>query len=147
MMNNDTQTARYSYPGDYVPLLKEEQIDEELSRFHEGEILLPPVNITELPAAFKVEIAIPGIRREDFLVHIDGNELYVRVLRKELASKGVQNFKLHEFNNVCFEKRINLPSNTDTEFMSAEYKGGMLQIVIPKTPEPVKSPYIQVVVY
>jgi len=139
--------ACYSYPGEYVPLLTDEQINEELCRCHEGKMLVPPVNLVELPDAFKVEIAMPGLRREDFLVHIDGNVLYVRVLHKETATKDLQNFKLHEFNYVCFEKSIHLPPDADPGFMSAEYKAGMLQVVVPKTQHAVKSPYVQVVVY
>ena len=36
------------YPGAYVPLLKEEEVQEELKRPHKGETILPPVNVTEL---------------------------------------------------------------------------------------------------
>ncbi len=57
------------YPGDYMPLLRAEEIEEELKLSHEGEALFPPVNITELADSFKVEVAIPGVRREDFLLH------------------------------------------------------------------------------
>lgn len=130
-----------------MPLLKKEQIDEELCRFHEGEMLFPPVNIEELADAFKMEIAIPGIKRENFLVNIDGHVLFVRVLHKRPGHKKGPNFKLRVFNDVCFERRINLPVNADAEFISAEYKGGILQVIMPKTTRPVKNLHMQVVVY
>jgi HSP20 family protein len=147
MYNDLTHTMHYSYPGNYVPLLREEQIDEELGHCQEGDMLFPPVNISELPGAYKLEVAIPGIRREEFLIHIDDNVLFVRVLHKNREEAGVQNFQLHEFNYVCFERKINLPANADPAFLSAEYKGGILQVIVPKAARPVDGPSIQVVVY
>lgn len=135
------------YPGGYVPLLRPEEIDEGLRLCHEGQMLLPPVNITELPDSYKVEIAIPGLRRQDFLLHAKGNVLFVRVLHRDMGSKEVRHFQLHEFNYECFDRHITLPDNADPEFSSAEYKRGLLQIVMPKTNRPVKNEYNRIVVY
>lgn len=147
-MYNDTSTiSSYAYPGDYVPLLSEDQIDFELCRVSENGALVPPVNVVELADTFRVEIAIPGMRREDFLIHIDGNVLDVRVLHKEASPWEAPNFKLREFNYKCFEKRINLPFNADAEFLSAEYKAGVLRVIMPKADYPVRCPYMRVVVY
>src|SRR5688572_30751223 len=113
MENETTYTTAYCYPGDYVPLLKQEEFQEELAQFREAEMLFPPANISELPDAYHVEVAMPGLRREEFLVHIEGNVLCVRVLHKETGLKVVPKLRVHEFNNVCFERRINLPANAD----------------------------------
>ncbi|MFC0775038.1 Hsp20/alpha crystallin family protein [Terrimonas alba] len=147
MHNEITCDIHYSYPGRYVPLLKEEHIDEELRHFHEGDMFLPPANIEELADTFRIEIAMPGLKREDFLIHIDSNVLFIRVLRKEARLKKRSDFKLHEFNYACFERRITLPPNADAEFMSAEYKNGMLQVMIPKATQPVTNPHSRIVVY
>ena len=135
------------YPGDYVPLLKAEEIEEELRHSHEGQALFPPVNITELADSFKVEVAIPGVRREDFLVHADENILFVRVLHKEYVLEGSERFQLHEFNYKCFDRQVVLPDNADAEFISAEYKAGILRIYIPKLNQPAKSRHTRIVVY
>lgn len=137
----------YSYPGDYVPLLKPEEIDEELKLTNEGDMLIPPVNITEQADSFKIDVAIPGVKREDFLVHTNENVLFVRVLHKDYGPKEVQHFQLHEFNYKCFDRHITLPDNADPEFSSAEYKGGILQLVMPKTNQPVKNRHNRIVVY
>jgi len=135
------------YPGDYVPLLSAREIEEELKLSHEGEALFPPVNITELADSFKVEVAIPGVRREDFLLHTDGNVLFVRVLHKEYLVEGSERFQLHEFNYQCFDRRVVLPDNADAEFMSAEYKAGILRLYIPKSDQPAKNRHTTIVVY
>jgi len=147
MYNDTAYTTGCSYPGEYVPLLRQEQFDQEWGRFHEGEMLFPPVNISELPDAYKVEVAIPGIRREELLVHMEGNVLFVRVLHKEMGLKANPKFQLHEFNYVCFERHIDLPADADPAFMSAEYKAGILQVIIPKTTCPIDGPCVQVAVY
>lgn len=135
------------YPGHYVPLLKPEEIDEELRLSHEGEMLFPPVNITEMADSFKIDVAIPGVKREDFLVHTNENVLFVRVLQKDFGPKEVQHFQLHEFNYQCFDRHVTLPDDADPEFSSAEYKGGILQVVMSKTKRPAKNRHNRIVVY
>jgi HSP20 family protein len=135
------------YPGEYVPLLKTEEIEEELRHSHEGEALFPPVNITELADSFKVEVAIPGVRRENFLLHANENILFVRVLHKEHVLQGEECFQLHEFNYECFDRRIILPENVDPEFTSAEYKAGILRLHVPKSTLPAKNMHTRIVVY
>ena len=122
-MINDVlyDTGCLIYLGAYVPLLKEEEVQEELKRSHEGETVYPPVNVTELADSFKVEVAIPGVKRENFLVHADENILSVCVVHKECGLHVGETFQLHEFNCDCFERDIILPDNTDSEFISAEY--------------------------
>lgn len=146
-MAHENISTCYTYPGSYVPLLTPEQIDEELCRIHIGDLQLPPVNIEELGDAFKIEIAVPGLKREDFLIHIDSHTLYIRVLNTDLQKKANINFKQHEFNFECFEKRIRLPQNADAGFLSAEYKTGLLVVTIPKSSRPVENPHLQIVVY
>jgi len=148
MKNDILYSPGYSiYPGDYVPLLKAEEIEEELKHSHEGEALFPPVNITELADSFKVEVAIPGVRREDFLLHTTDNILFVRVLNKEYKLHGAERFQLHEFNYECFDRHIVLPENADAEFTSAEYKAGILRLYLPKTDQPSKNRPTTIVVY
>ena len=148
MVNDDINNAGCStYPGGYVPLIKEEEMRRELKRSHEGKMLLPPVNIAELSDSFKVEVAIPGVKREDFLIHADGNVLSVFVLHKDCECPESDCFKLHEFNYECFDRPIVLPGNADTEFTCAEYKEGILHLYIPKTNKPVKNLHTKIVVY
>ena len=135
------------YPGDYMPSLRAEEIEEELKLSHEGEALFPPVNITELADSYKVEVAIPGVRREDFLLHAKENVLFVRVLHKEYVVEGSERFQLHEFNYQCFDRPIVLPDNADAEFISAEYKAGILRLHLPKSEQPAKNPHTRIVVY
>ncbi len=147
MENETTSTTAYCYPGDYVPLLKQEEFEQELAHFHSGEMLFPAASISELTDAYQVDMAMPGIKREEFMVHIDGNVLFIRVVHKGAKVTVALKLQEHDFNNVCFERRVNLPANADPSFMSAEFKAGILQVIIPKATGPIDGPSMQVVVY
>jgi HSP20 family protein len=135
------------YPGAYVPLVKEAEVKSALRHSHESEGGLPPVNITELSDLFKIEVAIPGVNREDFHLYSDGNVLSVCVLHKASGLNKGERFQLHEFNYECFDRHIILPDNVDAEFAIAEYKSGILCLHIPKTTHPAKNRHTQIVVY
>ena len=135
------------YPGCYVPLLKEEDVNSALKLLPEGETILPPVNISEFTNFFKVELAVPGVKREDILVHSDGNVLSVCVLQKKAKYDGGERFQLHEFNYNCFSRDITLPFNADSEFASAEYKEGKLRLFILKTEQPGKRARTEIAIY
>lgn len=148
MENLQSYKSDYSvYPGEYVPLLKEEEMQEELKQWNKIEIALPQVNITEQSNSFKVELAIPGAKREDFLIHIDENILSVCVLHTHCNSYKPENFHLHEFDHSCFDRHIILPENADAEFASAEYFSGILFVHMQKTKQPRKNNHIHIAVY
>jgi HSP20 family protein len=133
------------YPGEYVPLLKEEEIQEELKQWDRDQIA-PQVNITESPDSFKVEVAIPGAKREELLVHIDENILSISVLHQRASATDQVNFRLHEFDYNCFDRHITLPEQADAQFTSAEYFSGILHLHMQKTSHPVKSHHVPIVV-
>ena len=120
------------YPGHYVPVICEEDVWNELKVQGQSRTGCPPVNIKEEPYAYRIEMAVPGVRREDFLVHTDYNMLSISVMHKEPILINERDFTLHEFNYACFDKQIPLPADADLSFISAEYKEGLLRIVIPR---------------
>lgn len=136
------------YPGQFVPLLNEVDVKEELkSSFAGSTVMHPPVNLTESEHSVKVEIAIPGVNREELVIYTDKNILSVCVAHKTAAMPEQDTFKLHEFTYNYFYRHIVLPSNVDAEFISAEYKAGILSLHIPKTKEPAKKLHNRIVVY
>ncbi len=135
------------YPGEFVPMIKEEEVKLQLQRPHSGDSLLPPVNVIEYNDSFQIEMAIPGIKREEFIIHADKNILSVCVLHKECNITADGNIQLHEFNYECFDRSIELPKTADTEFMSAEYREGILYLKIPKSTGISKNLHTRIVVY
>jgi HSP20 family protein len=118
------------YPGDYVPLIKVKEIQEELKQHHEKEYL--PMNLKELKNEYVVEVAIPGVNRENILVEATENILSICMLQKDCDMLEGADFILHKSNCRCFDRKIILPNNVDTEFIDAHYSAGMLRFHIPK---------------
>lgn len=134
MKRENLYTADYSvYPGQYVPVLKEEVIKEELKQVHEGDSILPPVNIIEFANSYLVEAAVPGTKREEFLILAKNNVLSISGMQSDSDKSEHPSFYLHEFNYHCFDRNIVLPADADTALAHAEYKGGILCIYVPKT--------------
>lgn len=147
MRATDSFLENLVYPGDYVPMLARDEVKERLSQPKDGNMLLPPVNITELESFFKVEMAIPGVNREDFIIDADENVITISLLHKSCGTEYPASFQVHEFNFECFQRHIILPGNVDTEFVAAEYKNGLLCIYVPKTSEQCSNLHSNIVVY
>ena len=143
---NITHTKECSiYPGEYtllpetVALMKK----KDFSNISKGSE--PLVNMEQLAECFKIEMMIPGAKREDIFIHINDNILSVFILHGECEQK--KDLQIHEFDTNCTERHILLPKNTDTEFISAEYRHGILTMHIPKSHHPCYSGTSQIVVY
>ena len=133
------------YPGEYIPLPEVNQLLQQLKSLDKSSVKEPPVNMDEYDDYFKIEVIISGISREDILINVDENILSVTALNKNKGGK--KSYGLHEFSHCCFDRHICLPANADPQFMSAEYKEGMLCFYIPKSKEPVKNIHTRIVVY
>jgi HSP20 family protein len=140
------QTVCSVYPGKYVPLLNE-KLTAGLKHMPESDTIFLYTNTIELTNAFKFEIAIPGVERDGFRIHTDNNILSICVLHKKTGKPGLQHVPAPEYNYECFDRDIVLPDNVDPDFISAEYKAGILCIHVPKTKQPVKNLYNEIVIY
>lgn len=139
---------RSVYPGEYVPSFNREELRKELKKPHDGLVVQPFVNLSEQENYCKIEVAMPGLQREDFFINIDDNILSIAVLhKKDQLHHGEEKFQLHEFNYECFSRHIILPDNVEKEFLRAEYNEGILVMHLLKTQHPSKSAPMQVMVY
>jgi HSP20 family protein len=141
------ETNRLIYPGSYVPLLNEDELQEEIKRSFKSESDLPPAGITELTDSYIIELSLPGLNREDFLIHADENRLSVCVCHKSCMSWLKAGTEKRSFEFGLFDHHINLPTDADTAFISAEYSLGVLRFHIPKINQPVKNLHTRIVVY
>jgi len=137
-----------TYPGEYKPdLRKFETLAEELSKPHEG-ASSPADNICETPEYYKIELAAPGLKREDFFVSINEHgHLSISALHKEQNSIENEKYRKHTFNYECFTRELLLPENIDTNFNKAEYNQGILSIWFLKTEKPDQKRVSMIMVY
>ena len=103
---------------------------------------IPAVNIKETNENFEVEVAAPGMRKEDFKVELDGNTLTIRSESKEeREQKDGEKYSRREFSYQSFQRVFQLPKDVvDVEHIQAKYENGLLHLVIPKKEEAKQRP-------
>lgn len=99
----------------------------------------PSINVVEEKDGYKVEVAAPGMTKEDFHIHIgDENELVINMEKKTQNQEENKERKYlrREFAYSKFEQSLILPDNVEKERISASMNDGVLTIDLPKmTPE------------
>lgn len=98
---------------------------------------LPSVNIIENNESFVVEMAAPGMTKNDFEIELD-NETLTITSRKESNEEVREgdNYTRREFSYQSFCRSFHLPKSVvDESRIKAEYKNGILNIMIPKKEE------------
>ncbi len=97
---------------------------------------LPPVNISETEADFKVDLAAPGFSKEDFKVKIENKLLTIEAKRKEDKKEEGDNYTRREFIQNSFTRSFQLPENKISEdAILASYENGVLSLSLPKKEE------------
>jgi HSP20 family protein len=135
-----------AYPGEYIPMPEAETMLKELKLTTNDRGAAPLVNMKEYKDFFRIDVIIPGVRRENIFIRVQDSILTVMVLY--MACEKLQKERqIHEFDTRCLERHILLPENADTEFVSAEYRRGILSLHIPKAPKPASLKSQQIVVY
>jgi len=96
----------------------------------------PAVNVKETEEGFQVQIAAPGLKKEDFKVEINKNLLTISSAKKaEEESKENGKFTRREFSYQSFSRSFTLSQSIDTEKIEAKYEQGILNITLPKREE------------
>lgn len=94
---------------------------------------MPAVNIKNTDAQFEIELAAPGLKKEDFTIEVEENILKLSVNKKVEKEEVKENFTRKEFNYQQFQRSFALPKNAiDTENVQANYADGILKVTLPK---------------
>lgn len=110
-------------------------------------VTAPAVNILETEDDFKIEVAAPGMTKEDFKVHINEENELVISMEKKNEHKDEDKDKKHkgtylrrEFSYSQFQQSLILPDNVEKEKIAASVENGVLTVEIPKKKETVAAP-------
>lgn len=103
-------------------------------------VTAPAVNILETEDDFQVEVAAPGMTKEDFKVNInEDNELLItmekKAEQKEEDKKHKGTYLRREFSYSQFQQSLILPDNVEKEKIAAKVEHGVLTVEIPKKKE------------
>jgi len=105
----------------------------------------PNVNIYENETAYNIQLAAPGLKKEDFQINLKKDTLSVWAEVKKDENQVAKDFTRKEFDYSSFARSFNLPDTADAEKITAEYKDGILNITINKKDD-TKSQHKEIVV-
>ncbi|WP_052596622.1 Hsp20/alpha crystallin family protein [Aureispira sp. CCB-QB1] len=114
--------------------------------FANNRTTLPSVNIKETTDEYCVEVAAPGMKKEDFHIELDNNTLTIKseVEHENEATEG-ENFTRKEFCYQSFQRSFNLNNRVvDDSNIKATYQDGILSLTLPKKEEAKKKPARQI---
>lgn len=105
----------------------------ENNNFSTTSTTLPSVNIKETEENYEVEVAAPGMNKEDFKVTLDNGELLIASSRQNQVNTEEENYTRREFSYQSFQRCFVLPKNVvDEDKIRALYENGILLLSIPK---------------
>ena len=107
-----------------------------ISRYTKALANGPAVNVKDTETAFDIEVAIPGVKKENFTLNVVQNVLTLTVNREQPAPDTTANYVHHEFDVPAFERSFRLPKTVNVEAIQAAYTDGILRIELPKMAEP-----------
>lgn len=101
------------------------------SNFNDG-ISLPKVNIKETSDAYEVEMAIPGMKKDDFNINLDEKVLTISSELEESHEEEHETYTRREFGYSSFKRTFTLPDTVEESKIKASYADGILCVTLPK---------------
>jgi HSP20 family protein len=109
---------------------------QNLKKEFKNFLSMPAVNIKNNADAFEIELAAPGLKKEDFNIEVEEDLLKLSVEKKQESEENSENYTRKEFNYSSFHRSFTLPKNiVDKDQVRAVYVDGILKVSIPKLQE------------
>lgn len=96
---------------------------------------VPAVNIIEAEDQYEIELAAPGLKKEDFKLNLEKNVLNVSAERKAEVKDENKKVSRQEFSFSSFSRSFTLPEAADANKIKASYQDGILYVTIAKKEE------------
>lgn len=95
-----------------------------------GASWLPPANVSENEKGYTIELAAPGLSRDDFEISAEDGRLAISVREQEGTTR--EKYLSQEFGfSRTFTRSWTLPSSIDSSTISARYEAGILTVDVP----------------
>lgn len=99
----------------------------------------PAVNVSETEKEYTLEVAVPGLKKEDISLKIEEDTLIISATKEVKEGEITDNYTRREFDFSNFTRRFQLNDTVDTEGITANFDAGILAIVLPKIVEETKD--------
>lgn len=104
--------------------------------FSNTDTTIPAINVMEDNDKFEIEVAAPGMKKDDFRVKLENNLLTISSEMKQERTEKEGKYSRKEFSYQSFQRSFSLPEgHVQSDKISARYENGILNIVLPKREE------------
>ena len=95
----------------------------------------PVADVSENDSEYTMEVELPGLTEKDVEVKVENSLLTVSSKKEESEKKDEKGYLIRERSRFEFTRAFSLPKEVDSEKIKAEFKNGLLRLVLPKTPK------------
>ncbi len=106
----------------------------------------PATNIFETEKDFRLELLLPGFKKEDVQLNYHENVLTVKVELPEESESNQEEYKFErrEFSTYNFERKFRVPKTVDAEKINARFENGVLELSLPKKEAEIAKPAVEI---
>lgn len=95
----------------------------------------PPINVVEEPDQFVLELAVPGFRKEDFMVSVNKRVMTITAQAANQSENTKKNYTVKQFSSKSFTRKFNLPDEVGVDHINASCDKGVFRIILKKAPQ------------
>ena len=131
----DTMNLVRRQPSNFLPSFLDEMFANDrvyTSDFQSRQ--LPAVNIQETEQAFVLELAVPGLKKEDLTVEVE-KELLSITSEATKSADTTTSYTRKEYSFEDFRRTFSIPESVETKKIDAQYHEGILTVSLPKKKE------------
>ena len=105
----------------------------------ERTMTVPAVNIVDNKDDYRISVAAPGLKKNDFNIDIEGNMLTISCEKEENREEKDERYSRKEYNYTSFSRSFTLPEEVMKDKIEAVYEDGVLRLTLPKTEQAKKA--------
>lgn len=125
-----------SIPSFIDNLFSRDWMDWSNLNFSSTNTTLPAVNVRETENEYELEVAAPGMKKDNFKVNLDKDQLTISSQWNEEKSEKESDYTRKEFSYQSFQRSFTIPNHVvDGDKISAKYNNGILRVRLPKREE------------
>lgn len=94
--------------------------------------LFPAVNVKDRENTYEIELTAPGLKKEDFKIHVENGVLTISSETKKEEEEKNEKFTRKEFSYSAFSRSFSVPENVADEDVKAHYENGLLRLTLKK---------------
>jgi len=109
-------------------------------------VKVPSVNITENNEGYSIQLAAPGLEKKDFKIEVENDKLTISSQKEHETNEEKENYHRREFSYQSFSRSFQLPQNTQSDKIDAQYQDGILKLTLPKKEVSLPAPKKEITV-